>query len=72
MVSAGKAILLGVSATANHCLPGVDLLSIRLSEPEVKIELYMAWRKNEQSTAVFSFLDSVRRVMRRPSYRDIA
>jgi len=72
MVAAGKAILLGVGATANHSVPGADLVSIRLSEPEVKIELYMAWRKNEQSTAVFSFLDSVRRVMRRPAYRDIA
>jgi DNA-binding transcriptional LysR family regulator len=72
MVSAGKAILLGVGATANHSVPGVHLVSIRLSEPEVKIELYMAWRKNEQSTAVFSFLDSVRRVMQRPAYRNIA
>lgn len=72
MVASGKAILMGVGTIANRSVAGVDLVSVRLSEPEAKIELYMAWRKNEQSTAVFSFLDSARRILRHPAYRQIA
>jgi DNA-binding transcriptional LysR family regulator len=72
MVASGKAILMGVAATANRSVSGMDLVAIRLNEPEAKIELYMAWRKNEQSTAVFSFLDSARRVIRYPAYKEIA
>jgi DNA-binding transcriptional LysR family regulator len=72
MVASGKAILMGVGTVSNRSVAGVDLVSVRLSEPEAKIELYMAWRKNEQSTAVFSFLDSARRILRHPAYRQIA
>lgn len=72
MVASGKAILMGVGTIANRSVAGVDLVSVRLSEPEAKIELYMAWRKNEQSTAVFSFLDSARRILRHPPSRKIA
>ena len=72
MVASGKAILMGVGAIVNRTVGGVDLVSVRLNEPEAKIELYMAWRKNEQSGAVFSFLDSARRILRHPTYRKIA
>jgi DNA-binding transcriptional LysR family regulator len=72
MVASGKAILMGVGAIVNRCVSGVDLVSVRLNEPEAKIELYMAWRKNERSTAVFSFLDSARRILRQSAYRQIA
>ena len=72
MVASGKAILMGVGAIVNRTVAGVDLVSVRLNEPEAKIELYVAWRKNEQSAAVFSFLDSVRRILRHPAYREIA
>lgn len=72
MVAAGKAILMGIGTTVNHSASGVDLVSVRLNEPEAKIELYMAWRKNEQSPAVFSFLDSARLILRHPAYREIA
>ncbi|MGA8274580.1 MAG: LysR substrate-binding domain-containing protein [Candidatus Sulfotelmatobacter sp.] len=69
MVASGQAILLGVGATGSH---SSDLVSVRLNEPEAKVELYLAWRKNEQSSAVFSFLDTARRIFRRPGYRNIA
>jgi len=72
MVASGKAILMGVGAIVNRTVAGVDLVSVRLNEPEAKIELYVAWRKNEQSAAVFSFLDSARRILRHPAYRQIA
>jgi DNA-binding transcriptional LysR family regulator len=72
MVASGKAILMGVGAIVNRTVAGVDLVSVRLNEPEAKIELYVAWRKSEQSAAVFSFLDSMRRILRHPAYREIA
>jgi DNA-binding transcriptional LysR family regulator len=62
MVAAGKAILMRVGSAAIHSSSGTSLVPLRLDEPEVRIELYMAWRKNEQSSAVFPFLDSARRV----------
>jgi DNA-binding transcriptional LysR family regulator len=72
MVASGKAIFMGVGAIVNRSVSGIDLVSIRLNEPEAKIEVYMAWRKSEQSTAVFSFLDSSRRVLRQPPKKEIA
>jgi DNA-binding transcriptional LysR family regulator len=72
MVASGKAILMGVGTASHRSVGGVDLVSVRLNEPEAKIELYMAWRKNEQSPAVFSFLDSARRLLRHSPARKIA
>jgi DNA-binding transcriptional LysR family regulator len=72
MVASGKAILMGVGAVAGRSSSGANLVSVRLNEPEAKIELYLAWRKNEQSTEVFSFLDTARRILREPAYRNIA
>jgi len=72
MVASGKGIFMGAGAIVNRSVSGIDLVSVRLNEPEAKIEVYMAWRKNEQSTATFSFLDSARRVLRRSVNRNIA
>jgi DNA-binding transcriptional LysR family regulator len=72
MVASGKGIFMGAGAIVNRSVSGIDLVSVRLNEPEAKIEVYMAWRKNEQSTAIFSFLDSARRVLRRSVNRNIA
>jgi DNA-binding transcriptional LysR family regulator len=69
MVASGKAILLVAGAVPNH---SIDLVSVRLNEPEAKIELYLAWRKNEELSAVFSFLDSARRTFRDPATRYVA
>jgi DNA-binding transcriptional LysR family regulator len=72
MVASGKGIFLGVGAIANRSVSGIDLVSVRLNEPEAKIELYMAWRKNERSTAVASFLEVARRVLRLHANRHVA
>ena len=72
MVASGKGIFLGVGAIVNRSVSGIDLVSVRLNEPEAKIELYMAWRKDEPSSAVFSFLDTARRVLRHPASRNVA
>jgi len=72
MVATGKAIFIGAGAIVTRSVDGIELVSVRLNETEAKIEVYMAWRKDEDSTAVLSFLDSVRRVLRRPANEKIA
>jgi DNA-binding transcriptional LysR family regulator len=64
MVASGKAIFVGAGAIVTRSVDGIELASVRLKEAEAKIEVYMAWRRDKESTAVFSFLDSVRRVFR--------
>ncbi len=60
MVASGKAIFMGAGAIVNRTVSGIQLASIRLNEPEAKIEVYAAWRKDEPSPAVHGFLDCVR------------
>ncbi len=72
MVASGKAIFMGAGAIVNRTVLGLDLVSIRLDEPDAKIEVYMAWRKGELSTAVLSFLDTARRVLRPLASKEIA
>jgi DNA-binding transcriptional LysR family regulator len=69
MVASGQAILLGAGVVPNRSR---GLVSVRLNEPEAKIELYLAWRKNERSPAVFSFLETARRLFRDPAQRNVA
>ena len=72
MVASGKAIFLGAGAIVNRSVSGVELAWVRLNEPEAKIEVYVAWRKGEESPAVLAFLGSVRRVFRHPAHKEIA
>jgi DNA-binding transcriptional LysR family regulator len=72
MVASGKAIFIGAGAIVNRSVSGLELASVRLNEPEAKIEVYIAWRKSEESSAVLDFLDSVRRVFRLNSHKEIA
>ena len=60
MVATGKGIFVGPAAILNHSISGLELASLRLNEPEAKIQVYAAWRKGEDSPAVLGFLDSVR------------
>lgn len=71
MVASGKAIFVGVGAIVTRSVAGVELASVRLDEPEAKIEVYAAWRRDEDSPAVLSFLDSVRRTCGRPAGKHI-
>lgn len=72
MVASGKAIFIGAGAIVTRSVHGIDLASVRLNEAEAKIDVYMAWRKDEESAAVLSFLESVRRVLRPPTNKQIA
>lgn len=68
MVASGKGIYIGVGAIVTRSVSGVDVSTVRLNEPDAKIEVYAAWWKGEQSPAVVAFLDSVRRVFELPRH----
>ncbi len=72
MVASGKAIFMGAGAIVNRSVSGLELATVRLNEPEAKIEVYIAWRKSEESAAILDFLDSVRRVFRLTMHKEIA
>ena len=72
MVASGKAIFVGAGAIVNRSVSGLELASVHLNEPEAKIEVYVAWRRGEDSAAVFAFLDSVHRALRPPMRQKIA
>jgi len=72
MVASGKAIFIGAGAIVTRSVDGIELASVPLKESEAKIDVYTAWRKHDDSDAVQAFLNSVRRVLRRPATRQIA
>jgi len=63
-VASGRAIFVGAGAFVNRSQVGIELASIPLKEPEARIEVYAAWRKDEDSSAVGEFLDCVRSTLR--------
>jgi DNA-binding transcriptional LysR family regulator len=58
-VASGKGIFVGAGAFVNRSQAGIELVSVPLKEPEAKIEVYAAWRKDEDSPAVCAFLDCI-------------
>jgi len=52
------------------CTPSPDseVVAIPFDEPEARVGVFVAWRKEERSPAVLSFLDSVRKVFRLPTH----
>jgi LysR family transcriptional regulator, benzoate and cis,cis-muconate-responsive activator of ben and cat genes len=51
------------------CTPSADseVVAIPFDEPDAKVEVHAAWRRDEGSPAVHAFLDSVRRVFQLPT-----
>ena len=47
----------------NRSVAGIQLAFTHLNEPEAKIEVYAAWRREDDSPALRAFLDSMRRTM---------
>jgi hypothetical protein len=62
MVASAKAVFLGAGAIVTRAVAGIELMSVPLNEAEAKIEVYMAWRKDEESGVVHGFLNSVCRI----------
>ncbi len=59
-VASGKAIFMGAGAIVNRSVAGIRLSSVPLHEPEAKIEVYAAARKDDASPAVHNFFDCIR------------
>jgi DNA-binding transcriptional LysR family regulator len=72
MVASGKAIYIGVGALTTRSVEGIELASAKLNESEAKIDIYIAWRKDEESPAVLSFLNSTRRILSQQILRKTA
>lgn len=64
LVASGKGIYLGVGAVLSDPMSGSEVATVPLDEPEAKIQVHMAWRRGENSSAVLAFLDSVRSVFK--------
>jgi DNA-binding transcriptional LysR family regulator len=60
MVASGKAIFMGAGAIVNRSVAGIRLASVSLNEPEAKIEVYAAWRKDDASPALHDFRNCIR------------
>lgn len=61
LVASGKGIYLGVGEVVAHPACGSQVAVVPLDEPGAAMAVHVAWRKEERSPAVLSFLDSVRR-----------
>lgn len=62
LLAANKGIYIVADESSVRMASGCSAAAVPLEEPEAKLEVHMAWRKNEMSAAVLAFLDSVRRV----------
>jgi DNA-binding transcriptional LysR family regulator len=71
MVACGKGILIMPDEMSRRPAPGSEVIAVQLGEPNAKIDVHMAWRKNEVSTVVLAFLGSARRVFRVAEKRSI-
>jgi DNA-binding transcriptional LysR family regulator len=60
MVATGKGIYLAVGKNPIHPSFADQLVAIPLADPSAFIEVHIAWRKDESSPAISSFLDTAR------------
>ena len=67
LVTSGKGIYLTVGAVVSHPVSGPKVSAVPLNEPGATIDVHIAWRKNERSTAILAFVDSTRRAFARES-----
>jgi DNA-binding transcriptional LysR family regulator len=65
LLAAHRGIFIAADEAPARTALGCAAAAVPLDEPEAKVEVHMAWRKGENSAAVLSFLESVRRVFAR-------
>lgn len=63
-VASGKGIYVVPGSAHDHPYYGNDNAVVPLDEPSAVIQVHMAWRKGETSTAVMNYLETVRQVFR--------
>jgi DNA-binding transcriptional LysR family regulator len=62
LLTCHKGIFIMPDEVACRPAQGSEIVAVPLDEPKAKIDVNMAWRKTEKSTAVLTFLDTSRRV----------
>ena len=62
LVACRKGIFVMPDEVSRRPAPSSEVIAVPLDEPNAKIDVRLAWRKNEKSTAVLAFLDSARRI----------
>jgi DNA-binding transcriptional LysR family regulator len=65
LLAAHRGIFIAADEAPARTALGCAAAAVPLDEPDGKVEVHMAWRKNESSGAVLAFLESVRRVFGR-------
>jgi len=63
LVACRKGIFIMPDEMSSRPAPGSEVIAVPLDEASAKIDVHIAWRKDEQSTAVLAFLDSARQVL---------
>ncbi len=64
LISCHKGIFIMPDEAVNRPAKGGEIVAVPLDEPNAKIDVLMAWRKAEKSSAVLTFLDTCRRIFR--------
>jgi DNA-binding transcriptional LysR family regulator len=67
MVATGRGIYLAVGKNPIHPSFADQLIAIPLAEPASFVEVHIAWRKGESSSAILSFLDTARGLLKNVS-----
>ncbi|HKV06135.1 MAG TPA: LysR substrate-binding domain-containing protein [Candidatus Acidoferrales bacterium] len=62
LLACRKGIFIMPDEVACRPAPGSEVVAVPLDEPEAKVEVRMAWRRNERSAVVGAFLNTARRV----------
>jgi len=64
LVACHKGIFIMPDEASSRPHPGGEVACVPLEEPEAKISVCVTWQRNERSSVVLAFLESVRRVLR--------
>jgi DNA-binding transcriptional LysR family regulator len=67
MVATGRGVYLAVGKNPIHPSFADQLVAIPLADPPAFIEVHIAWRKDESSPAILSFLDTARGLFKQVS-----
>ncbi len=66
LVASGKGIYIGAGPAGRRPVLHKDVVAVALDEPEAKVDVFVAWRRQESSPAVLGFVETVRRVFGLP------
>ncbi|MGA2511272.1 MAG: LysR substrate-binding domain-containing protein [Candidatus Acidiferrales bacterium] len=72
LLASRKGIFIMPDEMACRPAAGSEVVAVPLDEPDARIDVLVAWRRNEKSSAILAFLDSVRKVFHAPAKSFVA